>query len=121
MPERGALGPQRDGAAVLRACGVVAPPRPRGGGETQRDIGERTGTDANTASQIIRGIERRGLVRRDPHARDSRALALSLTPEGLELARACASRARALNDRFFADADPGLYDTLMGLARRAER
>jgi DNA-binding MarR family transcriptional regulator len=88
---------------------------------TQREIAERTGTDANTASQIIRGIERRGLVRRDPHARDSRALALSLTPEGLELARTCASRARALNDRFFADADPGLYDTLMALARRAER
>jgi DNA-binding MarR family transcriptional regulator len=87
---------------------------------TQREIAERTGTDANTTSQIIRGIERRGLVRRDPHARDSRALALSLTPQGLELARTCASRARALNDRFFAAADPALYDTLMALARRAE-
>jgi MarR family transcriptional regulator, organic hydroperoxide resistance regulator len=87
---------------------------------TQREIGERTGTDANTTSQILRGIERRGLVRRDPHARDSRAFALRLTPEGLELARTCTTRARALNDAFFAGVDPGLYDTLLDLARRAE-
>jgi DNA-binding MarR family transcriptional regulator len=87
---------------------------------TQREIGERTGTDANTTSQILRGIERRGLIRREAHARDSRAIALSLTPEGLELARECARRARALNDSFFADADPALYDTLIELARRAE-
>jgi DNA-binding MarR family transcriptional regulator len=85
---------------------------------TQREIGERTGTDPNTASQIVRGIERRGLLRRTPHARDSRALALSLTPEGLALARTCTARARALNDRFFAGADPALYDTLMALAGR---
>jgi MarR family transcriptional regulator, organic hydroperoxide resistance regulator len=87
---------------------------------TQREIAERTGTDANTTSQILRGIERRGLIRRDAHARDSRAFALSLTPEGLELAGECARRARALNDTFFADVDPGLYDTLMALARRAD-
>jgi DNA-binding MarR family transcriptional regulator len=87
---------------------------------TQREIGERTGTDANTTSQILRGIERRGLIRRDPHARDSRAFALTLTAEGLELARECARRGRALNDRFFAGVDPALYDTLIALARRAE-
>ena len=53
--------------------------------------------------------------------RDARALALVLTPDGLALARTCAARARALNERFFAGADPGLYETLMGLAgRRAE-
>lgn len=85
---------------------------------TQRELAERTGTDANTTSQILRGIERRGLIRREAHARDSRAYALSLTPEGLELARTCTMRARALNDRFFAGADPGLYDTLTALTRR---
>jgi MarR family transcriptional regulator, organic hydroperoxide resistance regulator len=85
---------------------------------TQREIGERTGTDANTTSQILRGIERRGLIRRDPHTRDSRAFALTLTPDGLELARECARRARALNDLFFAGVDPALYDTLMALAKR---
>jgi MarR family transcriptional regulator, organic hydroperoxide resistance regulator len=85
---------------------------------TQRELGERTGTDPNTASQIVRGIERRGLVRREPHARDSRALALSLTPAGLELARECTARARALNDSFFAGTDPALYDTLLALAAR---
>jgi DNA-binding MarR family transcriptional regulator len=97
-------------AALLHLHGREAP--------TQREIGVRTGTDANTTSQILRGIERRGLIRRDPHARDSRAFALTLTPEGLELARECTRRGRALNDRFFAGVDPALYDTLIALARR---
>jgi DNA-binding MarR family transcriptional regulator len=97
-------------AALLHLHGREAP--------TQREIGERTGTDANTTSQILRGIERRGLIRRDPHTRDSRAFALTLTPEGLELARECARRGRALNELFFAGVDPALYDTLIALAKR---
>jgi DNA-binding MarR family transcriptional regulator len=87
---------------------------------TQREIAERTGTDANTTSQIVRGLESRGLIRREAHARDSRAFALTLTSEGMDLARECTRRARALNETFFAGADPKLYDQLMGLARRAE-
>jgi DNA-binding MarR family transcriptional regulator len=90
------------------------------GAPTQREIGERTGTDANTTSQIVRGIERRGLIRREAHARDSRAFALTLTDEGLALAQECTRRARALNETFFTGAAPNLYDELTGLARRAE-
>jgi DNA-binding MarR family transcriptional regulator len=84
---------------------------------TQRAVAEQTGIDQNTTSQIVRGIERRGLIRREPSERDSRARALSLTPEGLDLVRECARRARALNREFFAGVeDPaGLHETLLGL------
>jgi DNA-binding MarR family transcriptional regulator len=98
-------------AALLHAETRHRPP------PTQRAVAAQTGIDPNTTSQIVRGIERRGLIVRTPSDRDSRALALSLTPEGLELARVCARRARALNREFFAgiDAVP-LYETLLGLA-----
>jgi DNA-binding MarR family transcriptional regulator len=89
---------------------------------TQRAVAEMAGIDANTASQIIRVLERRGLIRREPSARDSRARALTLTDAGLDLARACAGRARALNREFFAgvQAPAELYRTLRRLAAGAE-
>jgi DNA-binding MarR family transcriptional regulator len=57
------------------------------------------------ASQVIRGLEARGILHRQPHPNDSRAVAIGLTEDGLELARRCAAEARAVNGRFFADAD----------------
>ncbi|HEY1480029.1 MAG TPA: MarR family winged helix-turn-helix transcriptional regulator [Gaiellales bacterium] len=99
-------------AALLHLHGREAP--------TQREIAERTGTDANTTSQIVRGLETRGLLGRQPHARDSRAFALTLTNDGLDLARECTRRARALNETFFAGADPMLYDELNALALRTK-
>ena len=72
---------------------------------TQKQLSDRTGIDVNTISQLLRGLERRGLVRRVPHPADSRAVALSLTDTGLELARHCTREARALNRRYFADVD----------------
>jgi DNA-binding MarR family transcriptional regulator len=86
----------------------------------QRDLAERTGIDPNTMSQVVRALERRGVIARGPHPDDSRAVALSLTREGLPLARECAARARDLNRRYFAgvDARP-LYELLTGLADRS--
>ena len=89
---------------------------------TQRALAERTGVDANTTSQVVRGLERRGLVARHPDARDSRALVCSLTAEGLALARLSTQRARALNGEFFAAVDGGaLLHTLTGLSDDARR
>lgn len=87
-------------------------PRP-----TQKQLADRTGIDVNTTSQVLRGLERRGLVRRTPHPADSRAIALSLTAGGLELARHCTREARALSRRYFAsiDGEP-LLATLKQLA-----
>lgn len=86
-------------AALLHAHGREHP------GPTQKQLAGRTGIDVNTISQVLRGLERRGLVRRTPHPSDSRAIALSLTDAGLELARACTREARALNRRYFASID----------------
>jgi DNA-binding MarR family transcriptional regulator len=68
---------------------------------TQRDVADRTGADANTTSQVVRALEDRALLVRVRHPTDSRAIALSLTDEGLALARQCSLRVRTVNQQFF--------------------
>jgi DNA-binding MarR family transcriptional regulator len=68
---------------------------------TQAEVGTRLGMDANTTSQIVRGLERRDLVQRSRHAEDARAMALTLTESGLETARTASADARRLNDTYF--------------------
>jgi DNA-binding MarR family transcriptional regulator len=68
---------------------------------TQREVGIRLGMDANTTSQIVRALERRGLLSREPHPEDGRAMALSLTASGIDRGRAAGASARAFNDVFF--------------------
>lgn len=68
---------------------------------TQRDVAERTGADANTTSQIVRTLESRAFVVRAEHPTDSRAVALSLSSAGVDVARECSLRVRGVNERFF--------------------
>jgi len=68
---------------------------------TQAEVALRLGMDANTTSQIARGLETRGLVLRSPHPVDARARALTLTAAGVDRASAASASARAFNDLFF--------------------
>jgi DNA-binding MarR family transcriptional regulator len=68
---------------------------------TQAEVALRLGMDANTASQIARGLERRGLILRSRHPDDARARALILTAAGVSRATAASESARAFNDLFF--------------------
>jgi DNA-binding MarR family transcriptional regulator len=52
--------------------------------------------DANAMSQIVRGLERHGLLTRSRHPDDGRAVTLALTTPGTELTRDCAAKARAV-------------------------
>ena len=67
----------------------------------QAEVGLQLGMDANTISQIVRGLETRGLLTRPPHPLDRRARALSLTEAGLGLARDSSAIVRGINDLFF--------------------
>jgi len=68
---------------------------------TQSEVAGRLGMDANTASQIVRALERRGLLNRTVNPSDARARALTLTDRGLETARAASTDARHLNQNYF--------------------
>jgi DNA-binding MarR family transcriptional regulator len=85
---------------------------------TQAELANRTGSDVNTTSQVLRGLERRELVERVRHPGDSRALAITLTEQGLAVAREATTKARALNRVYFDGVDGReLLASLTGLTR----
>jgi DNA-binding MarR family transcriptional regulator len=92
---------------------------------TQADVGLRLGMDANTTSQIVRGLERRGVLARERHPDDARALALTLTAAGLERTRLASADARTHNDRYFsvlsADQLAALDQALETLSTESEK
>lgn len=84
---------------------------------TQRRLADHTSTDAMMTSQVLRALEGRGLVLREPHPDDKRARALTVTAEG----RALADRAVAVVeacDRAFFSAVGDDVGRLSGLLRR---
>ena len=92
---------------------------------TQSEVADRLGMDANTTSQIVRGLERRGILQRTPHPNDARARALALTEAGLDAARDASAAARQFNDRYFAVISPdqlaALGQTLETLSTESEK
>lgn len=91
----------------------------------QTAIAARLGMDANTTSQVVRGLEVRGILARSANPDDARARALTLTTSGLELATAASAAVRAMNDRYFsvipADQRTLLGDILETLSTESER
>ena len=57
--------------------------------------------DAMMISKILRRLESRGYIERNPHPDDPRANALHLTPAGRELVRAGSRVVRAAHTGFF--------------------
>jgi DNA-binding MarR family transcriptional regulator len=58
-----------------------------GDGVPQKELVRRTTSDPNTMSEMLGRLERRGLVARERHADDGRALRVSLTASGRRLQR----------------------------------
>jgi DNA-binding MarR family transcriptional regulator len=85
---------------------------------SQRQLAEQAGTDPMMTSQVVRALERKGLLIRAPDPDDSRARRLNLTPSGRRLARRAIEVVEAVDDEFFAAVrDPeALPSTLMALA-----
>ncbi|MEV4569822.1 MarR family transcriptional regulator [Nonomuraea sp. NPDC049419] len=70
---------------------------------------------------VIRDLEQRGLIRRDPHPGGGRALRTRLTPEGLRVLRRCDRSLDAIEAVMLADIDDKdratLAETLTSCAR----
>jgi DNA-binding MarR family transcriptional regulator len=73
------LGLTQPQFALLAVCGWLAR---EGDTVTQAGVVAETGMDKMHVSQIVSRLEREGLVARGTDARDQRAKALRLTPEG---------------------------------------
>jgi len=71
---------------------------------SQRDLAEHAAIDTMMTSQVLRTLATRGLVRRERDASDSRALRITATDEGAELARRAVQVVEAADREFFAAA-----------------
>jgi DNA-binding MarR family transcriptional regulator len=66
-------------------------------GITQKELVSRSFSDANTITAMLRRLERRGLIRRQPHASDGRAVCVHLTEAGRNLQRNLSDASRQLH------------------------
>ncbi|GGL90234.1 hypothetical protein GCM10011594_07380 [Nakamurella endophytica] len=88
---------------------------------TQRRLAEHAAADPMMTSQVLRVLEGRGLVRRDPHPTDARARALSVTPEGRTLANRANAAVEACDDAFFSALGDDLAAFTRALGRLSSR
>ncbi len=69
---------------------------------SQRELADLAAIDVMMASQVIRTLERKGLVIRRPHPADKRAQAISVTPSGIDAANDAVVRVERADAEFFA-------------------
>jgi len=84
---------------------------------SQRRLAEHAATDVMMTSQVLRSLERRGLVRRAPHPTDARARALTVTAQGRRLANRAVVAVEGCDRAFFAPLQ-GSADSFTGWLRR---
>lgn len=68
---------------------------------TQRNLADHAATDPMMTSQVLRVLETRGLIVREPHPHDRRARALAATPDGRALANRAIVAVEACDADFF--------------------
>lgn len=68
---------------------------------TQAALAAHACTDVMMTSQVVRALEKRGLLARTPHPTDRRARMVSLTPDGARAAEEATILARAADREFF--------------------
>lgn len=75
----------------------------RTGPPSQRELADHAGTDRMMTSQVVRALQRRGLIMRIEDPDDARVWRLRLTGDGRELAERAVKVMDALDDEFFAE------------------
>jgi DNA-binding MarR family transcriptional regulator len=72
-----------------------------GSGPSQRRLADHAGTDAMMTSQVVRTLEKRGLLRRSADEEDGRVRRLSTTAPGRKLAVRAVRAVEQLDERLF--------------------
>ena len=68
---------------------------------TQRELADHAGTDPMMTSQVLRALEAKKLIERQPHPTDARARLLVVTASGRQLANRAVAVVEACDARFF--------------------
>ena len=88
-----------------------------GGSPTQQEVAEYAGADRMMTSRVVRTLMQAGLIDREAHETDGRAVRLSLTPAGRELGARAIRVAQQVDRRFFGSDAPALRDSLRAIAQ----
>ena len=89
-----------------------------GGAPSQREVAGHAEADVMMTSQVLRTLEKRGLVTRSPDPADARVKRLAVTPDGARLARRAQTAVEKADRAFFEGAtdQPALLQHLRQLA-----
>ena len=87
----------------------------RGERPNQRELAAFAGTDIKMASQVIRTLERKGLIQREIDSHDTRARRLRVTRDGARLAPRAIATVEHVDATFFGDTPS---DEVLHLLRR---
>jgi DNA-binding MarR family transcriptional regulator len=89
---------------------------------SQVAVAAQAGTDIKMTSQVLRSLERKGLIERKVDAADTRARRLRVTRRGAALARRAIAVVEDVDARFFADVPDGkTLDFLRRLVKLPDR
>jgi DNA-binding MarR family transcriptional regulator len=102
---------------VLLACAWWLGRRARP--PTQVELAAQAGTDVKMTSQVLRGLERKGLVERAIDPLDTRARRVSVTRNGARLAPRAIGVVESVDAGFFAGVDTSAAIDLLGTLVRA--
>ncbi len=83
-----------------------------GQGPMQRDIAENTLIDINVVSQVVRQLERRGLLVRTRDQSDKRAFHLSLSEDGRQMLHQAIQIVYSVDEAFFTNTTTALAEEL---------
>lgn len=72
-----------------------------GGAPSQRELADHAGTDVMMTSQVVRALERMGLLERTPDAADARVRRLAITRSGRALAERAVAVMDGVDEHFF--------------------
>lgn len=87
-------------------------------GVSSADLARRSEVTAQTMKDVVRNLERAGLVERDPHPTHGRILTLRLTPRGHARRRRCTELAADVERQMLAELSADERDTLLVSLRR---
>lgn len=83
----------------------------------QQDLAHEAGTDIKMTSQVLKTLESKGLLTREPSPTDARAKTIKPTKTGTRLTRQAITAVQAVDEAFFAPVSiPHLQRTLTHLA-----
>jgi DNA-binding MarR family transcriptional regulator len=87
-------------------------------GISSADLARRSEVTAQTMKDVVRNLERAGLVERDPHPTHGRILTLRLTPRGHASRRRCTELAADVERQMLAELSADERDALLVSLRR---